>query len=267
MKTPSTEFQASVVQTRDQFQSHWSGQHNFLIDPGLFAAQCTLPPLSEIVARVRDDKDVRILRNQSAQEVNMQSVADWFRGLPIEQAMTEPFNIGHFELDRFMGAGDILENYHENVLLPWQEFLRSAGFSWQRMKPYFFISGRSSLTPYHMDISHVLAWQCYGAKRFSALKDPEKYAPREVRERFVRDRKTWTEWYRMPEGLAEAEIRAFDMNPGALLWNVFLTPHWVSSLRDEPAMSINISHGGLAWNGQLCPFEKEARDWDPALDA
>lgn len=248
------------------FQSLWSGSHNFLLSPALFTPKADLPELPAIVDRVRADKDARILRNQSAKSINLQSVADWFRGLPIDQAMLEPFNLAHFDIERFDRPGDILEGFNESFFEPWKNFLRSAGFTWERIKPYFFISGRASLTPYHMDLSHVLAWQCYGRKRFNALTNPEKYAPAKVREDFVRRKSTYPEWFHMPSDLQPNEIRSFDMESGDLLWNVFLTPHWVESLEDKPAMSINVSHGGLRFEGQLCHFEVEARSWTKSLE-
>lgn len=251
------------IDSGEEFQTYWGGLHNFLIGSEVFAPRPTLPPLHAIVDRVRQDKDARILRNQSAEAVNLQSVADWFRSLSIDEAMAEPFNLAHFDVERFDQPGDILEGFSESYLEPWKEYLRSAGFTWTRLKPYFFISGRASLTPYHMDLSHVLALQCYGGKRFSALRDPEQYAPLSVREDFVRRHKTFPEWFRMPKDLQPDEIRFFDMGPGDLLWNVFLTPHWVESLEDEPALSINISHGELKLNGEYCSLEKEARSWDP----
>jgi len=249
------------VNSIEDFQTHWSGLHNFLIDSPVFSPRPKLPPIAAIVDRVRKDKDARILRNQCAKAVNLQSVADWFRSLAIEEAMTEPFNLAHFDIERFDQPGDILEGFRESFLDPWKEFLRSAGFTWTRLKPYFFISGRASLTPYHMDLSHVLALQCYGSKRFSALRDPERYASAAVRKEFVLRKANYPEWFHMPEDLQPQEIRPYDMVPGDLLWNVFLTPHWVESLKDEPALSINISHGGLKFLGEYCPHETEARQW------
>lgn len=254
------------LSTACEFQNHWGGNQNRLMDASLFLQRdCALPPLEEIVRWVRDDPAARITSNADARQMDLQSVAEWFRSLPLEEAMTQPFSLAHFDLERFMGEGGLLADLKESFLKPWQEFLRGAGFSWERMKPYLFISGRSSLTPYHMDLSHVLAWQCYGHKRFSSLRDPERYAPKAMRERFVRNRATYPDWFHMPDGLEESEILSLEMGPGSLLWNVFLTPHWVASLHDQPAMSINVSHGGLKYKGRYCAFEEEARCWDPAL--
>lgn len=254
------------VQSSAGFADLWGGTRNFLIDPALFL-QCvpSLPPLAEVVAQARQDPRARITCNTDARSMNLASAREWFCQLPIEEAMAQRFNLAHFDLTQLMEPGAPLAELRERVLEPWQAFLREAGFTWERMYPILFISGRSSLTPYHMDLSHVLAWQVYGQKDFSALADPERYAPQAMRERFVRNRANYPEWFHMPEGLAPQEVVTVRMKPGALLWNVFLTPHWVASVHDEPAMSINISHGGLRLHGRLCAFEQEARQWDSTL--
>ena len=50
-------------------------------------------------------------------------------------------------------------------------------------------------------------------------------------------------------------------NPGDLLWNQLLTPHWVDAGEDEVAMSFNISHGGVAYRGEFCPNEQVLRQY------
>lgn len=253
------------VSTPQGFNDLWGGNRNFLIDPGLFLSGqnplTSLPPLAEIVDRLRVDPKARITCNTEARRIDLSDISGWFRSLAIGDAMEQAFNLAHFELEPFMQPGGFLSGVREHLLEPWQAFLRAQGFTWERINPIVFISGRNSLTPYHMDLSHVLAFQCYGEKRFSALTDPERYAPRALRERFVRERATYPQWFHMPEDLKEEEVMAMDMAPGTLLWNVFLTPHWVSSLHDRPSMSINISHGGLKRNGEYCAFEREASPW------
>lgn len=63
-----------------------------------------------------------------------------------------------------------------------------------------------------------------------------------------------------PEGITLDDALCYQMSPGAVLWNCLLTPHWVEAA-SEPAMSINISHGGLRLNGKLSPYEQELMDW------
>ena len=66
-----------------------------------------------------------------------------------------------------------------------------------------------------------------------------------------------------PDALREADTLCYEMGPGAVAWNAMLTPHWVEA-GDEVAMSINFSHGGLRYQGQLCPHEQEHMDYQAA---
>ena len=53
------------------------------------------------------------------------------------------------------------------------------------------------------------------------------------------------------------------MDPGNLLWNQILTPHWVDASADGIAISLNISHGGIMRNGEYAPNEKVLREHNP----
>ena len=98
---------------------------------------------------------------------------------------------------------------------PWQHALKSAGFTWTRCYPILFISGPNCATNYHMDYSHVLAWQLYGTKRFSGLKDPERFAPLETRIHSAGITK--------PDAIQDDDVLSYDLKPGDVLWNAFLT--------------------------------------------
>jgi hypothetical protein len=60
--------------------------------------------------------------------------------------------------------------------------------------------------------------------------------------------------------MSEQDELSYLMQPGDVLWNAFLTPHWVEA-SDSVTYSINISHGGLRLNGELCRHEQELEDW------
>ena len=64
----------------------------------------------------------------------------------------------------------------------------------------------------------------------------------------------------MPAELKPEDALCYTMKEGDVLWNAFLTPHWVEA-SDAVAMSFNISHGGLRLDGQLCPHEQEVEDY------
>lgn len=216
-----------------------------------------MPPIERVVSELRVDEQARITPGTRGNKQNLTDISESFRALPIEEALERPFALGHFRLSRFDAPGKFLHGFEDQVLTPWKEALRAAGFTFERCYPIIFISGRQCSTNYHMDLSHVLAWQIYGTKRFCGLKDPERWAPREQRVNCkARD-------FCKPAELTEDDALCFEMRPNDLLWNAFLTPHWVDA-GDEVAMSINISHGGLRFDGKLCPHEIELREFQAA---
>lgn len=87
-----------------------------------------------------------------------------------------------------------------------------------RCYPIVFISGKGSATNYHMDFSHVLAWQIYGTKRFCGLVDPDRWASREARVNYKPGA------FPKPADIREEHSLCYDMRPGDKLWNVLLTP-------------------------------------------
>ena len=67
----------------------------------------------------------------------------------------------------------------------------------------------------------------------------------------------------MPSTITEADSLCHVMKPGDVLWNAFLTPHWIEASSDTAAMSVNISHGGLRFDGR--PHEQELEDFPPGV--
>src|SRR5690606_14304372 len=105
--------------------------------------------------------------------------------------------LAHFKLQKFMGPGQLLEGFEEQVMQPWMKALHEAGFTWNRCYPILFMSGPNCATNYHMDYSHVMAWQTHGTKLFSGLKDPQRWAPLETR--------IHAKGIERPEGIAEED--------------------------------------------------------------
>ncbi len=238
-----------------QFKAAWDGVHNFLMGGECVPFEFELPAIERIVEEVRQDPEARITSGRKGRTLDFSSVAEQFRSLPIDEAMGCEFGLAHFKLANFYGAGRFLEGFEERVMQPWHRALRGQGFEWDRCYPIVFISGPGSASNYHMDFSHVVAWQRYGTKRFCGLTDPQRWAPREVRVAY--DPFGGRE---MPEGIGPDDQVCYTMEPGDVLWNAFLTPHWVEA-GEGVAMSFNLSHGGLKLNGQLCAFEQEYVDW------
>ncbi len=209
-----------------------------------------VPSLDRVITELRDDEMTRITTGSRGNRMNLEDFSAAFRAKPVGDAMDGPFALAHFRLSRFDAPGRFLHGFEREVLEPWRAALRSAGFTFDRCYPIIFISGKNCATNYHMDLSHVVAWQIYGRKRFCGLQDPRLWAPRELR---MNCRGSTVS---KPDSLTDADTLCYDMSSGSVVWNAMLTPHWVEA-GDEVAMSINFSHGGLRYEGQLCAHEQE----------
>ncbi|GAB5559359.1 MAG: hypothetical protein SynsKO_10060 [Synoicihabitans sp.] len=246
-----------TLRTWSAFQQHWAGVHNFRMAGECAPFDFEVPSLDRVIAEMRDDEQTRITTGAHGNSLSLEDFANAFRAQPIEEAMQGPFALAHFRLSRFDAPGKFLHGFKENVLKPWQADLQQAGFTFDRCYPIIFISGKNCATNYHMDLSHVVAWQIYGTKRFCGLQDPQRWAPLELRMSH-----TCAEVTR-PEALTDADTLCYTMTPGDVVWNAMLTPHWVEA-GQEVAMSINFSHGGLRYRGELCPHEQEFVDYQKA---
>ncbi len=237
------------------FQHEWEHNINFFLSGECVPFAYDFPSVATLVDVLRRDAECRIQQGGYQGRKDTTDISAAFRTLPIEQALESRFSVAHFKLDRFFGPGQILQDFDARVMEPWRAFLRRAGFEWKRCYPILFISGPNTGTHYHMDFSHVVAWQIYGTKVFSGLRDPDRIEPIE---RAVQKRHHET--LIMPEAIKPDDILAFTMKPGDVLWNQLLTPHWVDASNDV-AVSFNISHGMLRRNGKLCPNEQRVEDW------
>lgn len=252
VKLAAAEPKRRTVRDWESFCKHWDGVHNFMLAGEWLPFAYEMPPVERIVDVLRRDEEAHIVSGARGDRLDRTDVAAWFRSLPIEEALRAPFALAHYKLAKHFGPSGLLEGFGERVLEPWQQALRAAGFAWTRCYPIVFVSGPNRATNYHLDYSHVLAWQIYGTKRFVGLKDPERWAPLATR--------IHSRGVRKPERLAEEDELAYDMPPGTALWNAFLTPHWVEAA-DGVAVSVNLSHGGLRHQGKLCRHEEEVEEW------
>ena len=240
----------TLVDTWQEFQKRWAGVQNFLMAGECVPFDFKLPPLARVVEELRADADARITPGTRSDRLELADVAAAFRALPVERALESSFALAHFQLARFDAPGKFLHGFTRAVMDPWQQALQANGFTFERCYPIIFISGKGCATNYHMDFSHVLAWQICGTKRFCGLQDPDRWAPREVRVDYK------PEGFTKPAALTESDALCYEMRPGDVLWNALLTPHWVEA-GAEVAMSINLSHGGIRYRGELCPHEAE----------
>ncbi|MDA0837659.1 MAG: hypothetical protein O3B01_10090 [Planctomycetota bacterium] len=238
-----TKSMGTVARTIPELQQLWSGRQNFLLADECVPFEYEPPPLEDIIDVLRKDDDSRIQCADNS--VDAESFRLEFQKAPLEKAMDMPFRLSNFRLHLFYGRGQLLEGFNDGVFLPWVKFLARAGFTWYRSYPIVFISGRRLPGNYHMDVSHVIAWQIHGTKVFNGFADPQQRTPVEsvIEPEFRKE-------LRKPAGIAEEEVLSYSMGPGDVLWNQILTPHWVDT-KDEIGASINLSHGGLRLNGQL----------------
>ncbi len=244
-----------IVRSKDDFHRYWNGPKNFVFDPNFFQFDMDLPSAEDIVDILRKDSDARVqFLSDELSESEKDVLSEKFKTSPLEEAIEMPFSLAHFYLKNFYGPGKFLEHFQDRVMIPWRMFLSQMGFTWQRCYPIFFISGRGCSSSFHVDVSHVLAWQVHGVKNFNGFKEPEKYAALDT---CVNDRKTIMRI--TPPEVDPTDVLSYRMTPGDLLWNQLLTPHWVTAGDDEVAVSMNISHGGVSLHGNFCPHEQALR--------
>jgi hypothetical protein len=232
-----------IARTIPELQNLWSGRQNFLLADECVPFDYEPPPLEDIIDVLRKDDDSRI--QCADKSVDAETFATEFQRVPLEKAMEMPFRLSNFRLHLLYGRGQLLEGFNDGVNLPWTRFLARAGFTWYRCYPIIFISGKNLPGNYHMDVSHVVAWQIHGTKIFNGYSDPEQRTPVHS----VLEPENRTDMPK-PDDISEDEKLSYPMEPGDLLWNQILTPHWVDT-ENEIGASINLSHGGLRLNGEL----------------
>ncbi len=240
-----------VATTWEQFRRNWAGPRNFMLGGECAPFTFDMPPIDQVIAELSADDEAQIGPGHVGRRLTIDDYRAEFRAMPIEEAMEQPFTLAHYHLSRFDAPGRFLHGFGDGVLHRWKQAFAAAGFTFERCYPIIFISGRHCATNYHMDFSHVLAWQVYGTKQFCGLKDPDRWVLRDVRLNYKPGELA------KPDGLSDADALCYTMRPGAALWNVLLTPHWVNAGDEEIAMSVNISHGGVRLRGTLSPNEQE----------
>ncbi len=242
-----------TARTPEDFLSVWSDRRNFLIGPKLIAFDTPMPSAEEIVDILRKNPDSRVQFLGMDDGDEKDKLIEKFKTAPLEEIVDLPFSLANFFLHNFYGKGGFLHDFQKDVMIPWRTFLSSVGLTWQRCYPIFFISGKNCSSTYHVDVSHVVAWQVHGVKVFNGFGDPEGHAA-------VQDIVDNRGDYRVevPPGFDPDLILTYRMEPGDILWNQLLTPHWVDS-EDEMAVSLNISHGGIAYQKEFCPNEQILR--------
>ncbi len=244
-----------TISTWTEFNESWDGVTNFLM--GGECAVCfdfELPPFDELLDTVRQDSDIHAHPGSKADVRHSSEINDEFRAMPLEQAVNHEFSLAHYNIHKWDAPGQMLDGFDGRVVQPLQQALRAQGFEWIWFRYYFFFAGPNCATNYHMDKSHVIAWQQYGAKTFNGLKDPDRWEPLDKR------MLVGTDAVRKSAQIVKEDVLAYEMNPGDVLWNTLLTPHWVEA-SDEPAVSLNFSLRGLRRGGKLCRHEQELVDW------
>ena len=121
-----------VVTKWNEFQNAWDGVLNFLMSGECVPFSFEFPPLETIVEELRADALTHINPGTKGASLNMQSIANEFRALPLNDAMQAQFSLAHYRLSQFDTPGKFLHGFKERVLIPWQDALRTHDFTWQR---------------------------------------------------------------------------------------------------------------------------------------
>ncbi|MFF9980399.1 hypothetical protein [Streptomyces erythrochromogenes] len=234
----------------DDFSTHWRKPPNFRMQVPF---DYLFVPAIDILDHIRRDDEVRFtVLGEDDWAVRMERTAA-FRTAPVEEIVTWPFRLVHFNLARFYG--EILTGFQDEVMVPWRTYLSSQGFTWQRCAPILFLSTEGAASTYHNDNSHGLVWQVQGVKTFHSYHNPDKHLAPEAA---VLGETTAED----PPPHADADRQSVTMQPGDQLWSHALTPHWVTT--ESPlALSVTLSHGGLSRRGRYADRELALRDhWD-----
>lgn len=243
-----------TLTTWGQFRQHWGGVHNFLMAGDIAPFKFELPPLPELVDILRQDPAVRVLSGVKSAAFDMTNITEEFRKIPIADALQRPFNLAHFKLGNFSVKGQVFEKLEESWVEPWRRSLTAHGFTWTELFPIVFVAGRGCATNYHMDASHVLAWQRCGIKYFNSLREPDRWTTRAERATCVLEGSV------RPVAIGPEDIVTHVMPAGTVLWNTIATPHWVDASA-EVAATLSLVHRGLRMDGQLCPHEVEMEEY------
>src|SRR5688500_1077764 len=129
-----------TASTWTEFADAWDGVHNFLLRGECVPFSFDFPPLERIVDEVRNHPEARIGRGAKDRRLLPGDASEWFRPLPIAEALASPFSLAHFRLSVFDHPGGFLHGFRERVLEPWQRALTENGFTFDRCYPIVFIS-------------------------------------------------------------------------------------------------------------------------------
>ncbi|MFG2684389.1 hypothetical protein [Streptomyces sp. NPDC048392] len=245
------------ITTRDEFLNRWCIPPNFPVDSELISFDYSFPPAVDVLAAVRQDEEVRFtILGDDDWALRMDRTAA-FRTAPIDEIVTWPFRLVHFNLTRFYSG--ILAGFQEQVMIPWRTRMSGWGYTWQRCAPLLFLSTAGAASTYHNDNSHGLVWQIEGTKTFHSYHDPGSVLSAEAA---VVGETTAEE----PPEHDPADRLSVRMEPGERLWSHALTPHWVTT--ESPlAMSVTLAHGGLCHQGRFSDRELALRAyWDKHPD-
>jgi hypothetical protein len=238
-----------TIKTPEDFASRWLRPPNF---PLQIPFDHAFVPAVDVLDHLRGDEEVRftILGDDWAARMDRTAA---FRSAPIEEIITWPFRLVHFNLSRFYD--NLLDGFQEKVMIPWRTHLSARGFTWQRLAPILFLSTEGASSTYHNDNSHGLVWQVHGTKTFHSYLDPDRHLSADAA---VTGETTAEE----PPGHDAADRQSVTMQSGDQLWSHALTPHWVTT-ESTLAMSVTLSHGGLCRHGRFSEREAALRAyWD-----
>ena len=248
--------QVEVVTTWDEFRRKWDSRQNFILRGEVFPFQIIPPGAREVVEALRRNEITRILHGRdcsSPLDMTLHHFPE-FRELSLDDAVSRRAALAHFDLRDFSGSDKPFDEILD-VMEQWYRALADHGFEWSSTQRAIFLSGPHCHTPYHFDSSYVLAWQLVGTKRWSWLKEPERWCGHPV----LLEQADRYEIMTKPLDIGPDDIVTADMHPGDVLWNVMLTPHWVDAF-DETTYSINLTHFDLRCDGKFSDIDLELQE-------
>lgn len=86
-----------TVTTWEEFCDAWDGVHDFLMADECVPFSFDMPPLERVVEEMRQDPQARITSGVKGKTLQLEDVVEQFRATPVEQVLTQPFALAHFQ--------------------------------------------------------------------------------------------------------------------------------------------------------------------------
>ncbi|MDP6356945.1 MAG: cupin domain-containing protein [Planctomycetota bacterium] len=208
----------------------------YRVNGEVFPYSFSRPDLFDLVVQARNHSKVKICTGQRGNDLKTSleaADAGAFKDLPIDEAVNSPIHLTIYELGPLREEGGALAEAAGNAYWPLAHLWKEMGLRWKKVYPILFLSGPGCSTNYHWDPSSVLIVQLYGRKKFFSLKEPRRWCPESMADK-------WHEAMVKPDELTDDDILCCDLNPGDVVWSPCRAPHWLDAC-DETAFTMSIA--------------------------